>query len=295
MDKYEDSQYKGRFDLKEIIARKNKESPLAQSEKSNDNSKMLAKIRLRKDNKIELCRYDSETRSNPGDSFCEPTQDHTDDIIDKDPRMRDVHFSKFEENDFFEFEKKKKISEQEFEDEQIIKGSKQIEKSILEISSPTKKLKEDEKINDISRNPNTKNKHENDNVTKSNAKSANKYENNININYQVNINQDENNNDLLELHDLLIKNDKQNKKDSDMKNIIQNSPRSKIFDEEVNSRSSGYRQARKQFQDDLNHYESEARSVNESVLKAKMDEDDSVIDAEPKLEEVEFKEYRLKV
>ena len=305
VDKYEDSKIK-KYDLKEMIARKNMVAPLAQSEKSNDNSKMLAKLRLRKDNKVELCRYDSESRSNPGDSFCEPTQNPEDDIMDKDPRLREVTFSKYED-DLLEYDKKKNVEEQYFEDEQIIKGTKQIEKSIIEMSSPkqTKKLNETQAIKEISTN-NSKDISINNNVNSKYDKEKNIIQQKTKITNEdlykprpiftndtnISNNQGEDNKDLSELHDLIIKNEVK-KKDSDISKIIQNSPKSKIRDEEVNSKSSGYRQARKQFQDDLNRYESAERSVNESVHKSK--EEDNVIDDEPKLADVKFKDSKLKI
>lgn len=107
-------------------------SDIAVSETSNLFSRLPAKFARKKDMEREMLNYNSEERSEHNQSLFKKSFDPSDDIIDRDPRLRNPNFYQDEPNDFFGIEKathKQKIQEH-YQDEEYIYENNNNEKNI---------------------------------------------------------------------------------------------------------------------------------------------------------------------
>jgi len=272
----EDTSSKPKQNLKDLIKNKSKDMKDLKSETSKDNSKLMAKIKLKKDIIMEMSNYESETRSNPNDSFYDKTQNPDDEIIDKDPKLRDYDLNKQLEGDgdVFEFDKKVKKSNkpQVYDDEEIIRDTSIVGHTH---SKPNKQ-------NSIPANKSKSNKKDIKGMDPPKSSVT------VNIDEKAIKKQKEENKDLNELHDLLHNNNE--KENTDLKKQLDNVKKAKIIENEINSRTSAHRSIKLAKQEEFEHYESDQRSVNEEIYKIEEDKDEeNTVEVEPKLSKVNFK------
>ncbi len=259
------------MNLKDEILKNKRESPVVLSEGgSHDNSRMVARIRIKKDIQIDLCHYNSEARTNPNDSFFDKSNRPTNDVIDKDPNLRDVNFYQPEDNDYFEMEKAtyKQPDLQKFEDEELIDAETPVGQAALDVAG----YKEDKPVppanepqeaphNSIFFNP----------EERANKKITDE-EKGIN-----------------EFKELMNKSKVEKKDIKEQINDITSYPfYEKKVEDDITSNDSANKMIKKVIQQEYEQYNSEGRSVCESVFNQNMEGEDARIEVDPKIADVEI-------
>ncbi len=273
--------------LKEEILNKGKDMPIVLSEGSLENSRTFAKFSLKKAVRNDLCAYDSNERSNPNDSIYDRTQDPEDEVIDKDPRFREVKFYQPEENDYFEMEKPKQLpKEQVFEDEEIIMAEttpmdpngNTIAKISLFDNNKTPGMQGTipEAAISIEMGGNPQSSILIDPEEKANRKKSEEVKN------------------LNELKTLMMKNGEEKQ---DIAQHIQNMTKNsnyKMYEFQINSTTSANKVIKKQVQQEYEQYNSEARSSHQSEMVVENSpETGENEEEEPPINQVKFKDFGL--